>query len=87
MGAFHRYRRSYLKLSSYDIGVSSGGLIYNIIIAFQGSYEEWRFLWYLFSAILLMYGSVFLVLGQAKLQPWASPDSKDATQTDQLLKT
>ena len=25
MGAFHRYRRSYLKFSSYDTGISSGG--------------------------------------------------------------
>ena len=27
MGAFHRYRRSYLKFSSYDTNVSSGGQV------------------------------------------------------------
>ena len=37
-----------------------------------GSYTEWRYVWYLVSAVFLSASLVFLIFGQAKLQPWAA---------------
>ncbi|GFO08145.1 54S ribosomal protein l4, mitochondrial [Plakobranchus ocellatus] len=45
-----------------------------------GSYEEWRLVWYILCAVSLSSSIIFLLLGQAKLQPWAATDQNIAEQ-------
>ena len=42
------------------------------ILYSQGTYSEWRGVWYLMSAVFLSASIVFFIFGQAKLQPWAA---------------
>ncbi|RUS73286.1 hypothetical protein EGW08_018959, partial [Elysia chlorotica] len=37
-----------------------------------GSYSEWRVVWYMLSAVFLSSSLVFLIFGEAKIQPWAA---------------
>ncbi|GFR71970.1 hypothetical protein ElyMa_005693300 [Elysia marginata] len=68
------------------------GLLDGILITIyfsQGSYTEWRVVWYLLTGFLVLISAAFLVLGQAKLQPWASTQSHETEkqQKDKLLES
>ena len=49
----------------------SGPLIVGYLTP-SGSYSEWRYVWYVIGCIFLSASLVFLIFGQAKLQPWAA---------------
>lgn len=51
--------------------------------SFQGSYEEWRIVWIVMAVVYLIAGTVFIIFGNASLQPWAVPKAKGTSNAAQ----